>query len=495
MFLTSLGAGLAGGVGFASPLLTNLTSLGEGLDLGQFARLADLLSQTPLDRLQPQILKEVKAGTSTAQLTAAGALANARAFGGEDYTGYHAFMALMPAYEISQSMSGDAALLPIMKVLYRSAARMQEAGRKSRPRLTAPPERAKKAQLDSKQLIARVHKEDTRGAEATFAEILERDLPASFEALIRVVCQEVDVHRVVLAWRGWDLMRLTGEEHAQTLLRQSVRQCVSREGNLGNEPIRKELPAVLAESGVWDTPLGSEVPDDAWIDATARKLADASRKGGASIVAEALKRGITTESIGQTLSLAATHLMLRQEGRRTASAGKPVGSVHGAGTGVHGSDTAAAWRGMARFGSPNQRKLALIAGGYHVSGQSHNVAKRLLNYEDRALESKSADELIGQLRECLQTQDQKGAAAASAAYGHAGHKLTPLLAELLKSSVAAEGALHAEKYYRTQVEAIEGDRPSLRPIHLAALGRVCASQSGELAVGRSQALDLLKSNG
>ena len=59
------------------------------------------------------------------------------------------------------------------------------------------------------------------------------------------------------------------------------------------------------------------------------------------------------------------------------------------------------------------------------------------------------------------------------------------------ASVRAAGALHAEKYYRTQEEVLTTDRSDFRSLHAAALARVCASQAGEQAAGRSQALELL----
>ena len=38
------------------------------------------------------------------QLVAAGALANARTFGGEDYVGFHTMMALAPGFHIAQEL-------------------------------------------------------------------------------------------------------------------------------------------------------------------------------------------------------------------------------------------------------------------------------------------------------------------------------------------------------------------------------------------------------
>jgi hypothetical protein len=422
-----------------------LTSLGVGLtqELG--------LAQTPLAKLQPRIVAEIDGGASLAQLIAAGALANARAFGGRDYEGYHAFMALMPAYEMSTTMTGRGAARPVLKVLYRNTARMQAMGADHEPAMRGKPRSTSASGPDeqsSESLMLRVRSRDMQGAEAAF----------------------------------------------DALLRQSIRQCVDREGSvrsISEQPIRRELPSALEESGVLRAPLGRRAVDDDWIQARAHELRRANPKEGARLVAAALREGIAPEALGEALSLASTQRMLRQRGRNSASPGKPVGSVHGAGTGVHSSDTAAAWRGMARFGSEYQRKLALVAGGYHVAGQGAQVAAEPFGYEGVEVEARTEQASLGMLAECLRSQDQAGAARAASLYAELGAALEPILALLHDSSLASDGALHAEKYYRTQAEALEGDRPAFRPLHLAALARVCASQSFASGAGRGQALALL----
>src|SRR5262245_16520976 len=70
------------------------------LTFGTLEPLASLLQETPLDKLLPLAVQQLKAGTDLKTLVAAAALANARAFGGQDYTGYHTFMALAPAYQM-----------------------------------------------------------------------------------------------------------------------------------------------------------------------------------------------------------------------------------------------------------------------------------------------------------------------------------------------------------------------------------------------------------
>src|SRR6516165_2107290 len=85
------------------------------------ARLAQLIQQTPTNDLLPALSSQLKNGTSLKQLIAAGALANARAFGGQDYNGYHSFMALCPSYAMALALPEQERPLPILKVLYRTS--------------------------------------------------------------------------------------------------------------------------------------------------------------------------------------------------------------------------------------------------------------------------------------------------------------------------------------------------------------------------------------
>jgi len=63
---------------------------------------------------------------------------------------------------------------------------------------------------------------------------------------------------------------------------------------------------------------------------------------------------------------------------------------------------------------------------------------------------------------------------------------------LLGYAVSEDGALHAEKYYRTVTEEFAATRPSLRWRQLVALARVTASEYGHPAPGVTEARELLK---
>ena len=77
-------------------------------------------------------------------------------------------------------------------------------------------------------------------------------------------------------------------------------------------------------------------------------------------------------------------------------------------------------------------------------------------------------------------------------YGEAGHSEKALFDLLLKYAISEDGALHAEKYYRTVREEFARSRPAFRWRHLAALARVTASEFGYPAPGYDEAKKLLK---
>ena len=58
---------------------------------------------------------------------------------------------------------------------------------------------------------------------------------------------------------------------------------------------------------------------------------------------------------------------------------------------------------------------------------------------------------------------------------------------LLGYATTEDGALHAEKYYRTVVEEFAATRPAFRWRHLDALARVTASEYGQTAAGIEEA--------
>src|SRR5260370_20197117 len=76
----------------------------ERLTFGDREPLVSLLQDTPADKLLPILVDKLKNGTEMGALVGAAALANARTFGGQDYDGYHAFMALVPACHMAKEL-------------------------------------------------------------------------------------------------------------------------------------------------------------------------------------------------------------------------------------------------------------------------------------------------------------------------------------------------------------------------------------------------------
>src|SRR5207248_345784 len=101
MLLASVGPALAADLGLAS---AHAAAGPDVVTFGDREPLVALLQETPADKPLPILVDKLKSGTGLDSLVAAAALANARTFGGQDYDGYHAFMALVPAYKMSLEM-------------------------------------------------------------------------------------------------------------------------------------------------------------------------------------------------------------------------------------------------------------------------------------------------------------------------------------------------------------------------------------------------------
>jgi hypothetical protein len=497
MLFASLGPTVAAELGISDALA------GEGpetLTFGALEPLVALMQETPPERLLPLLVDKLADGTELRTLVAAGALANARTFGGQDYTGYHSLMALAPAYQMSRELPESQRALPVLKVLYRNSARIQEQGGREHEVLhlveaaDLPPQ-----VCNSEELRDATRSGDMERAERTFAALAKGPSGEAFNHLLWAVQDEVDVHRVVLAWRAWVLLDFAGKEQAHTLLRQSVRYCAaaerSRLDNHGAEPgIRAVLPKLLDEHRLLERPLGDRRPDDAWIQQLSEVICAQSRNEAAEAVAAALAEGIDPEAVGEAMSLAANQLVLRDPGRTRAEAGKPVGSIHGASVGVHASDAANAWRNIARVSDHRNAAASLIVGAYHTAGQSSKLGKDPYPLAQHVEQVKETDgpKMLEQARDAIVQNNQVGACALIHRYGALGHPARPVFDLLLGFTVSEDGALHAEKYYRTVTEEFASSRAAYQWRHLAALARVTASEYGFPAPGYGQARELLK---
>ena len=146
------------------------------MTFGKLEPLVALMQETPIDKLLPLLVEKMKAGTDLRTLTAAGALANARTFGGHDYTGYHALMALAPAYQMAAELPEEQRPLPVLKVLYRNTSRIQEeGGRKHEALHPVKPAELPKDRDGGELLREATRRRDQQGAEETFAALARAD--------------------------------------------------------------------------------------------------------------------------------------------------------------------------------------------------------------------------------------------------------------------------------------------------------------------------------
>jgi hypothetical protein len=494
MLIAGVGPALAADLGLAS------ARAGEGperLSFGDREPLVSLLEDTPADKLLPILVEKLKGGADAGSLVAAAALANARTFGGEDYTGYHAFMALAPSYHMAREMPEDRRALPVLKVLYRNTRRIQEFGGRAHERLH-PVEAAELAQdhPGGELLREATRKADMDGAERTFAALAKGPVGEAYNHLQYSIQDEIDVHRVVLAWRSWTILELTGQEQARTLLRQSVRYCVYQEKEIKNKPeIRALLPKLLDQHRLIGRPLGKREADDAWVEHLAGTVYGPSRSAAAEAVAAALAEGMSPEAVGEAIALAANRLVLCDPGRTKSQVqpGKPEGSVHGASVGVHASDAANAWRNIARVSNERNTVASLIVAAYHTAGQSGGQMKQPhpLPEQLEKIKTKDPEALLRDAEAAIREKDQARACALVQRYGELGGAPRPAFDLLLKYGVSEDGALHAEKYYRTVTEEFAATRPAFRWRQLVALARVTTSEYGFPAPGYAEACRLL----
>jgi hypothetical protein len=501
MLIAGLGPALAADLGLARADAAD--SGGDRLNFGKLEPLVALMQETPLNRLLPTLVEKHQAGTDLKTLTAAAALANARTFGGHDYIGFHTVMALVPAYQMAQRMPKDRQPLPVLKVLYRNTGRIQDFGGVKKEVLhPVEPAELPAGRNGGELLQAATRQANFDAAERTFAALSKRE-PAgeAFNHLQYAVQDEVDVHRVVLAWRSWALLDITGKEQANTLLRQSVRYCVRTEQSIVDkkrkpQEIRTLLPKLLDQYKLVGRPLGKRSADDAWVEHLSRTIYSSSPAQAAEAVAAALAEGMSPDAVAEGMVLAANRLVLCDEGRPKdwVSEGKPVGSCHGDSVGVHASDAANAWRNIARVSNPRNVVASLIVGAYHTAGQLYHQNKEPYPHPEH-LEKVKATDAAGLLKEAegaIRDKDQFRACATVYRYGELGHDPRPVFDLLLRYAVSEEGALHAEKYYQTVSEEFAFVRPAFRWRELAALARVTTSEYGYPARGYAEACKLLR---
>ena len=481
MLLASVGSAMASELGLATGLAAEAT---KGLSFGSLEPLVSLMQQTPSDKLLPVVVKEIQKGTELKTLVAAAALANARAFGGQDYIGFHTFMALVPAWHMSKELPEAQRPLPVLKVLYRNTWRIQDSGHQDHDHETlhqiAAAEAAGTAPT-GETVRECSRKVDFDAAEQAFAAISAKGQPGeAFNHLQYAMQDEVDVHRVVLAWRAWDTLNVTGMEHAHTLLRQSVRYCVqsekyqcerdkpAHEARINSiSHVRNVLPKLLDQYQLVSKPMSTRRMDDAWVESMSNTIVTSTRERAADAVAAALADGVSPDDVGEAISLAANSLLLRDTAART----------HGDSKGVHASDSANAWRHIAQVSNQRNAVASLIVGAYHTAGQGGDLHKQPLPFAEH-LEKITSDDpaaILKQAEGAIRENNQTLACAAVHRYGQLGHAPRGVFDLMLKYAISEDGRLHAEKYYRTVSEEFATMRSAFKWRELTALARVTAS--------------------
>jgi hypothetical protein len=493
--IATLGCGVANELGLAPALADGEP---EALTFGPLEPLVQLMQDTPAKNLMPVLAEKLRGGTDLRTLITAGAYANARTFGGQDYVGYHTVMAMSPAFHMSKEMPAGQEALPVFKVLYRNTNCIQEhGGRKSEVMHAVKPAALPTDGLSPEALQAIVRNKDMNAAEQAFAALAAKSPEEAFNDLLYAVQDHTDVHRVVLPYRSWDLLGMIGMEQAHTMLRQSLRFCVGT----GTSETSTLLPKLLEEYKLTGRSPGDRKAEDEWIDKLSATIFTSTPPQAAAAVAAALAEGILPADIGHAISLAANQLILRDAGRTAEmeTTNKPLGSVHGDSIGVHACDSANAWRNMARVANTRNAYASLILGAYQVArdrvergGDFLHWSPLPVHWQVEALHATDPESLLREAEGAIRNNLQAHACAAIARYGEMNHDPRQAFNLLLKYAVSEDGSLHAEKFYRTSSEEFASARPAFRGRYLVALARVTASEFGRPAAGVAEARDLLK---
>lgn len=497
----TIGTSLASEMGFAPA--AHAAEGTETLTFGDLEPLVCFMQETPIAKLQPALAAKLVEGVPLKRLLAAGALANARSFGGEDYIGFHTMMALMPALKMAEKLPTEQAALPVFKVLYRNTNRIQEQGGRGAEVLHPVLAEGVGDAVTLEELRARVHAKDVAGAEKLFGTMVRKDAAVAFDTLLEIGQENLEVHRTVLPYRAWDLLDVVGHQHAETLLRQSLRYCLDSERHRRPEweAHGKVLTKAMDEHKLLGREPGTRSAEDGFVDALCKTIFSGSPEDAAGAVAAALAEGFDPAHIGEALSLAANQIVLRDLGRPPVweAPGKPPGSVHGDSVGVHASDSINAWRNLSRVSHGRNVHACLILGAWQVArdrsarGDMTNWEPLPGIYQSRALKDiTDPAQLLSRLDEAVKQNLQSHACAVVHRCAELGHAEGSIFQSLLKYAVSEDGALHAEKYFQTVWDDFHSTRPAYRWRHLTGLARVTASEYGRPAPGQAEARELLK---
>jgi hypothetical protein len=475
MLVAGLGTCLANDLGFSTAFANEGS---DGIPLGEYASLVDLMRNTPAEKLQPLLAQMVVKGqVDLKKLIAAGALANAVTFGGCDYVGFHTAMAMLPALGMSEMLVDRRQPLPVLKVLYRNSQQIQSVGGASKTTLEAihAAEHASEGDVGI-QIRDACRKADVERGEKLLAGVSGSPLNA-FNALQPAIQDDLNVHRFVFAHRTYGLVGLLGEEYSYSMLRQCVRLCADHERQRvehknPESPIRALLPKLLDQYKLAGKQLGKRDPGDDAVNELCLAIYNGPNDKAAEAAAAAISDGIDPEAIGEAISLASNLYVLRQ--------GTDKWRTHGDSAGVHSSDATNAWRNMARIAEPRYAVSGLIVAAYHAGIQSAPFQTPAYPTEEHRAQVKqrNAADLLAETEDAIRHNDQGRAAAAMQIYGENGHAVESALELMLKYAVSEDGRLHGEKYFQTVREEYNTIRPAFRWRQIVALARVTSSAYG-----------------
>jgi hypothetical protein len=497
MLVAGLGPALANELGYSTAFAAERDT---ELTFGPYDGLVDLMQSTPPDKLQAVLVEKLSRGeTNVKQLISAGALANAEAFGGEDYVGFHTAMAMLPALSMSDLLPSERKPLPILKVLYRNAQQIQDLGGPSKKALRQL-HAAEEATVENRSLAIRdaCRTADVQRAEKLFAPLADARLDEAVGVLQPVMQDDLNVHRFVFAHRTRGLAELLGKDYAYTILRQCVRfSCNHEQGRVNRRaeepPFRAFMARLLDQYRLTAPRFGTRDPGDATVDELARTIYQGPPERSAEAAAAALADGISPEVVGEAISLASNLLVLRQ--------GPDPWRTHGDSAGVHSSDATNAWRNMARVIQPQHAASGLVLAAFYSAQHTPFASKSYPTEEHRAfIKVTEPQQLLAEAEDAVRHNDQGRAAAAIAIYGEHGYAPQPVFDRMLRFTVSEDGRLHGEKYFQTVREEFRTTRPAFRWRQLVGLARVTASayaydredEHGRRAPGYEDACRLLK---
>ena len=190
----------------------------DTLDFGKFEPLAALLQDTPTNKLMPVLVDKLKNGTELRELVAAGAagerprvrrsalrrLSHVHGAGSGVRDGDRTARSPAPA------PGAEGALPERDPHSGGGRARKKEVLHPVKP--TPVPE----GKVGGEVLQELTRKNDPNAAEGVFATLAKDGAEDAFNHVMYCVEDDVNVHRVVLAWRAWAMLDFTGKEHAHT---------------------------------------------------------------------------------------------------------------------------------------------------------------------------------------------------------------------------------------------------------------------------------------